>query len=64
MHTGIPRWKSQDIQQVRNHLSEVGINIVRTLGPMKMAPDETAEREIIAFIEDPDGYRIERIQTP
>ena len=54
----------QDIQQVCNHLSEFGINIVRPPGPMKMAPDETTEREIIAFIEDPDGYRIELIQAP
>ena len=54
----------QDILQVCNHLSELGVKIVRTPGPMKMAPDETAEREIIAFIEDPDGYMIELIQTP
>lgn len=54
----------QDIQQVCNQLSDFGINIVRAPGPMKMAPDETAEREIIAFIEDPDGYRIELIQAP
>ncbi|SHL83788.1 lactoylglutathione lyase [Roseovarius marisflavi] len=54
----------QNIQQVCNHLSEFGIKIVRAPGPMKMAPDETAEREIIAFIEDPDGYKIELIQAP
>lgn len=54
----------QDIQQVCNQLSDFGINVVRAPGPMKMAPDETPEREIIAFIEDPDGYRIELIQAP
>lgn len=54
----------QDIQQVCNRLSEFGINIVRAPGPMKRAPDETAEREIIAFIYDPDGCRIELIQAP
>lgn len=54
----------QDIQQVCNRLSEFGINIVRAPGPMMMAPDETAEREIIAFIYDPDGCRIELIQAP
>ena len=54
----------QDIKQVCSHLSELGVEIVRAPGPMKMAPDETGERETIAFIEDPDGYRIELIQAP
>ncbi len=54
----------QDTQQVCSHLSEFGINVVRAPGPMKMAPDETGEREIIAFIEDPDGYKIELIEAP
>lgn len=53
----------QDIEQVCRHLSDLGIDIVRAPGPMKMAPDETGERETIAFIEDPDGYRIELIQA-
>lgn len=30
---------------------------------MKFAVDETGHREVIAFIEDPDGYRIELIET-
>jgi len=29
-----------------------------------VAPDETGKREIIAFIEDPAGYKIELIQAP
>lgn len=52
-----------DIALVCRQLSEQGVEIVRAPGPMKMAPDETAEREIIAFIKDPDGYRIELIQA-
>ncbi|WP_299729606.1 lactoylglutathione lyase [uncultured Tateyamaria sp.] len=52
-----------DIVQVCRHLSDLGIEILRAPGPMKMAPDETGERETIAFIEDPDGYRIELIQA-
>ena len=52
-----------DTAQVCRQLSEQGVEIVRAPGPMKMAPDETAEREIIAFIKDPDGYRIELIQA-
>jgi len=54
----------QDIDQTCNHLSEMGVKIIRAPGPMMMAPDETGERETIAFIEDPDGYRIELIQAP
>lgn len=53
-----------DIQRVCRHLSDLGIEIVRAPGPMTMAPDETGVRETIAFIEDPDGYRIELIQAP
>lgn len=52
-----------DIGQVCMHLSDLGIEIVRAPGPMTMAPDETGQRETIAFIEDPDGYRIELIQA-
>lgn len=53
-----------DIHRVCSHLSELGVKITRAPGPMTMAPDETGERETIAFIEDPDGYRIELIQAP
>ena len=54
----------RDIQRVCNHLSKQGVEVIRAPGPMKMAPDETGERETIAFIKDPDGYRIELIQAP
>jgi lactoylglutathione lyase len=54
----------QDIHQTCRHLSELGIEITRAPGPMKMAPDETGERETIAFLKDPDGYNIELIQAP
>ncbi len=54
----------QDIEQVCRHLSERRVKITRAPGPMVLAPDETGERETIAFIEDPDGYRIELIQAP
>ena len=42
----------------------MGLKIVRAPGPMTFAVDESGERENIAFIEDPDGYRIELIETP
>lgn len=52
-----------DIYALSDHLSAAGVKITRPPGPMKSAPDETGNREVIAFIEDPDGYRIELIQT-
>lgn len=43
-------------------LAAVGVKVVRAPGPMNMrSPDRTAA-ERIAFIEDPDGYRIELIE--
>ncbi|MDW3224646.1 MAG: VOC family protein [Paracoccaceae bacterium] len=53
----------QDIARVVSYLAERGVEIARAPGPMKMAPDGTTEREIIAFVMDPDGYRIELIQA-
>ena len=52
-----------DIYATCDRLSQIGVKIIRKPGPMKMAADETGEREHIAFIEDPDGYRIELIET-
>jgi lactoylglutathione lyase len=52
-----------DIYATCERLSQIGVKILREAGPMKMAADETGERELIAFIEDPDGYRIELIET-
>jgi lactoylglutathione lyase len=52
-----------DIHSVCSHLSKLGVKVTRAPGPMMQAPDETGERETIAFIEDPDGYRIELIQA-
>lgn len=53
-----------DIYRTCQHLTALGVEILRDPGPMKMAPDETGERETIAFIKDPDGYNIELIQAP
>jgi lactoylglutathione lyase len=47
-----------DIHAVCADLAEVGVSIVRTPGPMKHSAT------LIAFIEDPDGYKIELIQRP
>ena len=51
-----------DIDAVCERLEEIGAKIVRAPGPMKFAVDESERREVIAFIEDPDGYRIELIE--
>lgn len=48
-----------DIHAATNALAKAGVAIVRPPGPLKGDPSE-----VIAFIEDPDGYRIELIQRP
>ncbi len=45
-----------DIHAVCAELAEAGVNITRPPGPMKHSAT------LIAFIEDPDGYKIELIQ--
>ena len=45
-----------DIQSTCSALREAGANIVREPGPMKHGTT------VIAFVEDPDGYKIELIE--
>lgn len=47
----------EDLYGCCSALAEKGVNITRMPGPMKYSPT------LIAFIEDPDGYRIELIQA-
>ena len=47
----------EDIYRRCDELRQKGVKIVREPGPMKHGATE------IAFVEDPDGYRIELIQT-
>lgn len=51
-----------DIYAMEKHLEGMGVKIVRPAGPMTFAPTETGVKEVISFIEDPDGYRIEFIE--
>ncbi|MEP2978215.1 MAG: lactoylglutathione lyase [Lentilitoribacter sp.] len=51
-----------DVYEMEEHLKSLGVKIVRPAGSMSFAPQETGEKEIISFIEDPDGYRIEFIE--
>ncbi|MEH6608711.1 MAG: lactoylglutathione lyase [Halioglobus sp.] len=51
-----------DIYGACARLNGMGIEIARDAGPMTHAVDETGSRENIAFLEDPDGYKIELIE--
>jgi len=51
-----------DIYAACERLESLGVNITRAPGPMTFAVDETGQREVIAFLEDPDGYKIELIE--
>lgn len=50
-----------DIYAACERLEKLGVVVTRPAGPMKLAPTETNEKEVIAFLEDPDGYSIELI---
>lgn len=52
-----------DIYAACNRLRDMDIKITREPGPMTFPVDETGHKENIAFIEDPDGYMIELIQS-
>lgn len=45
-------------------ITSAGGTPVRPPGPMAFAPEVTGDRELIAFVADPDGYRIELIEQP
>lgn len=46
-----------DVFQAARGLKVAGVAVTREPGPMKGSPEE-----LIAFVEDPDGYRVELIQ--
>lgn len=52
-----------DMYAACKRLEGMGVKIVREPGLMTYAVDETGHREVIAFIEDPNGYKIELIQA-
>ena len=53
----------EDLYGLCDRLAKQGINISRAPGRMKYAAEETGHSDTIAFIEDPDGYKIELIQS-
>jgi lactoylglutathione lyase len=52
-----------DVNSACEMLAAAGVNVVRAPGPMTFDSPDRREPETIAFIEDPDGYRIELIET-
>jgi lactoylglutathione lyase len=54
----------RDLRAICDHLNALGVKILRAPGPMNHISSERTEAEQIAFIEDPDGYRIELIEEP
>lgn len=46
-----------DVFRAAQMLREAGVPVTREPGPLKGGP-----AEVIAFVEDPDGYRVELIQ--
>ena len=52
-----------DIYAACERLTKMGVGVTRPAGPMKLAPTETGEKEVIAFLNDPDGYSIELIEA-
>ncbi len=52
-----------DINAACDRLSAMGVNIIRQPGPMAYTSTK-GDKDIIAFISDPDGYQIELISTP
>lgn len=52
-----------DMRGACERLRNLGVKIVREPGPMTHTASN-GQRDVIAFVEDPDGYRIELIQKP
>jgi lactoylglutathione lyase len=51
-----------DLHGECKRLESLGVRVVRQPGPMANESPHREASEVIAFIEDPDGYRIELIQ--
>jgi lactoylglutathione lyase len=52
-----------DVTAAVAQLRESGVKVVREAGPMTHGPADGSERDVIAFVADPDGYRIELIEA-
>ena len=52
-----------DVYAACKSFTAQGVYVLREPGPMTYAGDETGHRGAIAYIEDPDGYKIELVQS-
>ncbi len=53
-----------DLQRTCHDLERLGVEVVRRPGPMIFTSPDRTISEQIAFVADPDGYRIELIERP
>lgn len=53
----------RDAAAVCRNLDAKGVPIIRPAGPMTFTSPDRTGVEVIAFLADPDGYRIELIET-
>lgn len=51
-----------DIGAAILRMNAMGVKIIRSPGPMEFCAAGARKQEVIAFVEDPDGYRIELIE--
>lgn len=51
-----------DVLAACEHLRAEGVKILREPGPMRSRPVDGSAPDVIAFLADPDGYRIELIE--
>ena len=52
-----------DVRLTCAQLAAAGVKIVRKPGPMQHIADDRSAPQNIAFVEDPDGYRIELVEV-
>lgn len=52
-----------DVQEACARLGTAGVKVLRAAGAMAYESPQRSTSEVIAFIEDPDGYRIELVET-
>lgn len=52
-----------DVYALEAYLEEQGVTILRPAGDLSILPAETGKKYTLAHIADPDGFRVELIQT-
>ncbi len=52
-----------NVYALESHLKKNNVKILRPAGELSIKPKETGKTYTLAHVADPDGYRIELIQT-